>query len=223
MTAIYEGACWNCLLFFDLKNAPLGAVSGVRVKIYQRGDASEAIMSLIGFCKKGDLEGVKGALQSGVDVNTKSENGETGLMWAVDENHNSVVELLLNTPNIDVNLKSVWGSCALHDAVRCNNNEGLKQLLKIPNIDVDIVNIDGRNALHWAVREINIEALKLLLGHPSLTTLTLNQKDKKYDATPVMLAVIMNRLEHLDLLIADPGVDLDTTDWKGRSLEEVAR
>ena len=199
-------------------------------------------MSLVDLCKVGELQEVKAALQRGVDVNTKGKDGDlekgesflerwsrcqhngwTGLIWAVENNHNSVVELLLNTPNIDFNLTSVWGSCALHDAVRCNNNEGLKQLLKIPNIDVDIVNIDGRNALHWAVRENNIEALKLLLGHPNLTTLTLNQKDKKYGATPVMLAVIMNRLEHLDLLVADPRVDLDTTDWKGRSLEEVAR
>ena len=69
----------------------------------------------------------------------------------------------------------------------------------------------------------NIEALKLLLSHPSLTALTLNKKDKD-GVTPVMWAAMqMNRLESLALLLADPRVDLGTTDKEGRSLKEVAR
>ena len=34
------------------------------------------------FCKRGDLEEVKDALQRGVDVNTKGTKGRTGLMQA---------------------------------------------------------------------------------------------------------------------------------------------
>ena len=98
-------------------------------------------MSLIEFCKKGDLEGVKAALQRGEDVNTKDDAGRTGLMWAVIYNHNSVVDLLLSTPNIDVNQKNNYGKCALHWAVR--NTEGLKLLLNVPTIDVNIVDIGG--------------------------------------------------------------------------------
>ena len=61
-------------------------------------------MSLVELCKEGDLEGVKAALQSGIDVNTKDRNGWTGLINAVIYKHNSVVDLLLNTQtNIDVN------------------------------------------------------------------------------------------------------------------------
>ena len=68
----------------------------------------------------------------------------------------------------------------------------------------------------------NIEGLKLVLSHPSLTSLTLNMKDNDYGDTPVMLAVVWNRLEHLEVLAADHRVDLDTTDKEGKSLEEVA-
>jgi len=246
-------------------------------------------MSLVEFCKKGDLEEVKDALQRGVDVNTKDEFGRTGLMEAVRNNHNSVVELLLKTPNIDVNLRNNRGGCALHLALW--NNDALKLLLNVPNIDVNvvdgdcwsvlhwavrndtvevlnlllnvssldvnIVNNNGETALHWAVKFSgkietlklllnvsnidvnivdnsghtalhmailygynNIEALKLLLSHPSLTALTLNQKEKKKGATPVMLAVKRNSLELRALLAADPRVDLDTTDKEGRSLEQ---
>ena len=103
--------------------------------------ASVATMSLVKLCEDGDLEEVKAALQRGVDVNTKDEDGETGLMVAVENNHNSVVELLLKTPNIDVNLKSDWGNCALYHAVYYSrNNEALKLLLDVPNIHVNSVN-----------------------------------------------------------------------------------
>merc|ERR1712130_497879 len=171
------------------------------------------------FCKKGDLEEVKDALQRGIDVNT-GEKGRTGLMWAVRNNHNSVVELLLKTPNIDVNLKDDRGYCALHHAVWKKNNEALKLLLNVPSLDVNIVTNYDQTALYLAVKENNFEALKLLLSHPSLTAFTLNQKDKKDGATPVMLAVKCERLELRALFATDPRVDLDTTDREGRGLEQ---
>ena len=188
-------------------------------------------MSLVEFCKKGDFEGVKDALEAGADVNTKGEYGWTGLMWAVMNNHNSVVDLLVKTPNIDVNLKGDSGlSFALTLAVAhiIENNiepgiEVLKLLLNVPNINVNSVTDDGQTALHLAVRKSNIEALKLVLSHPSLTALTLNQKDKKKGATPVMWAVKWDRLEHLALLADDPRVDLDTIDKEGRGLKQNSR
>ena len=50
-------------------------------------------MNLVNLCNKGDLEGVKAALQRGADVNTKGDGGDTGLIWAVRRNLNLVVEL----------------------------------------------------------------------------------------------------------------------------------
>jgi len=170
------------------------------------------------------LEGVKAALKSGADVNTKDDYGSTGLMWAMINNHNSVVALLLSTPNINVNQKDNQGWSALHFAAQWKNNETLKLLLNVPSIDVNIVAKNGYSAVHEAVYRHNIEGLKLLLSHPSLTALTLNQKDNGtthgYNGyTPVMLAVRWNRLEHLEVLVADPRVDLDITDKEEKSLE----
>ena len=119
-------------------------------------------MSLVELCQNGDLEGVKAALQNGADVNTKNDKyGWTGLMKAMNFNHNSVVALLFNTPNIDVNLKEEKrGNCALHYAVKSENIESLKLLLNVPSIDVNSVNDDSQSALHWAVEGNNIEKLK---------------------------------------------------------------
>ena len=214
-------------------------------------------MSLVELCEEGDLEEVKAALKRGDDVNTKGEGSLTGLMQAVRKNHNSVVALLLKTPNIDVNHKDdSEGCCALHRAVIRKNIEALKLLLNVPNIDVNSVTNSGKNAVSLAVKSNNIEGLKLLLdvpnidvnivdnrggsavfeavtnnievlklllSHPSLTALTLNQKMEWNGATPVMFAVMWNRLEQLELLAEDLRVDLDTTDKEGRSLEERAR
>jgi len=228
---------------------------------------SNTTMSLIQSCKDGDLEGVKAALQSGDDVNSKYEVGWTGLMVAVSRNHNSVVGLLLKTPNIDVNQKDDDGKCALHWAaiwkniealklllevpsidvnivdhrgwsalymtllagldfsVQCRNknSEALKVLLEVPTIDVNTVDNTGENAVHWALNSERFEGLKLLLCHPSVTALTLNQKDECFGDTPVMRAVKGNTLKYLEVLVADPRVDLDTIDKKGRSLKKVAR
>ena len=180
-------------------------------------------MSLEESCRKGDLEGVKASLQRGNDVNTKYEDGWTGLTWAVYNNHNSVVELLLKTPTIDVNQKDDAGECALYWAVAEHNNEVVTLLLNVPTIDVNIVNSRGHSLLHRAVIGGNVKGLKLLLSHPSLTAVTLNQKDKYIGATPLMWAARDGRLKPLAVLAADPRVDLYTIDKEGRSLEEWTR
>ena len=134
--------------------------SGIRCR-GERQLASDGTMSLVEFCENGDLEGVKAALKNGADVNTKDEDDRTGLMRAVYKHHNSVVELLLKTPNIDVNQKDNYGRCALHLAMETKNNEGLKLLRSVPNIDVNIVDNQSQTALHRAVRQKNIEGSNL--------------------------------------------------------------
>ena len=135
-------------------------------------------MSLIESIQKYNLEGVKAALQSGADVNTKNEeHGWTALIWAVARNQNSVLSLLLSSPNIDVNLNSEDGCCVLHHVLYNGNNEALKLLLAAPTIDVNIVDTLGWSAVNRAVFCKRIEGLKLLLSHPSLTNLSINKKD----------------------------------------------
>ena len=112
-------------------------------------------------------------------------------------------------------------SAELIDAV-FNNIEKLKLLLAVPGVDVNIQDEDGETAVHFAARENNTEALKLLINHTSSSALILNQKYKQ-GRTPAMLAVLLNQLEAVAILCADPRVDLDTTDNKGQSLEDRAR
>ena len=155
-------------------------------------------MSLIESIQKYDLEGVKAALQSGADVNTRDEDeyGWPPLIWAVTKNckhQNTVISLLLSSPNIDVNLKTKnHGGCALHFALyklpeSSENNDALKLLLDAPTIDVNSVD-NGWSAVNRAVFFKRIGGLKLLLSHPRLTNLSINNKDIDGN-TPVMLAM----------------------------------
>merc|ERR1712037_446810 len=97
--------------------------------------ASDTIMSLDELSEEENLICVKAALQRGDDVNTKKdEHGNTELIYAVIYQHNSVLALLLNTPNIDVNIVNYYGESAVHHAVSGNNIEALKLLLNVPNI-----------------------------------------------------------------------------------------
>merc|ERR1711953_494434 len=178
-------------------------------------------MSFVGLCHAGDLEGVKASLQRGTDVNTKSDYGLTGLMHAVRHNCNSVVALLLKTPNIDVNQRDDYRRCALHWAVTKENNEALKLLLNAPEVDVNIVDSYGENAVHRSAIKDNIWALKMLLNHPGLTALTLNQKNWRGD-TPVMLALKRKKFDHLALLAAVPRVDFDAWSLELQAPEERA-
>ena len=177
--------------------------------------ASDATMSLVELCRYGDLEGVKAALQSNADVNRKDKYGATGLIWAVFNNHNSVVDLLLNTPTIDVNWKNDEGWCALHFAVICSNfnNEGLKLLLNVPNIDVNIVTNNGWSALNHAVRTENSEVLKLLLKVPSIEVNFLNMDGD----SALHVAVISKNNEVLKLLLDIPTIDVNIVNIRGES------
>jgi len=166
-------------------------------------------MSLVEFCEMGDLEGVKAALQRGVDVNTRGKKCWTGLMEAVRNKHNSVVEILLKTPNIDVNFKNERDSCALHLAVEMKNNEALKLLLNAPKIDVNLKDNRGRCALHCAVSNHNNEALKLLLNVPNIDV---------NSCSALQCAVIVDNREALKLLLLSvPSLDVNSVEDCGQT------
>ena len=193
--------------------------SGVKVFSITSGKQvaeSDATMSLAELCNKGDFEGVKAALQNGADVNSVDSHGCTGLFWAVYGHHNSMVELLLNTPNIDVDQKDRFGNGAVHAAVVTKNMEALKLLLNVPNFNANSVGSDDMSALHLAVvKDINnIEALKLLLNVPNIDLNIVNSERESV----LHFAVRQNNIEALELLLNVPNIGLNIVYIKGESV-----
>ena len=61
------------------------------------------MIALWELCEEGELTEVRAALARGEDVNSKSEDNDTGLMLAIVNGNNSIVRLLLEQPTLDLN------------------------------------------------------------------------------------------------------------------------
>ena len=173
------------------------------------------------LCKVGDLEGVLASLQSGADVNSKTQNGRTGLLRALEGRHTSVVSLLLEQEDIDVNVVDRGGRTALHWAARDQENSGSLAII-LARQDLTTVNQrdrGGATPLWVAVANNVVRCVQLLIGDNRTDP---NIKDDLRGNSPLMHAVKRNFVDCVELLLPDPRVDLMTRDYK-RSGEEVAR
>ena len=77
------------------------------------------------FCKEGNEVWVRSALCLAVvqgrmeeEINSKDEDGVTGLMWALLNRHNAIVRFLLDQAGLDLSCTSVSGKTALHFAAQ---------------------------------------------------------------------------------------------------------
>ena len=124
----------------------------------------------------GKLAKVREAIDRGGDVNEKNFTGSTGLMYAMQYKHNSIVKLLLEQPMLDLNLTDSWGETALHIAVFNDNVEGMKLLLADPRLNTH----NHKDEYGWtpamsAINHKQVNALRELVAHPSVD---LDTKDK---------------------------------------------
>ena len=120
------------------------------------------------LCSGGNFEGVQAAIDEGADVNEENNRGETGLMWALRNSHNNVVQVLLQHPQININEVEFDGSSAIHWAVAGDNHEGLAALLD-RNDDLTTINqrnVDGQAPIMKAVRRNSVNCFQLLLTNP---------------------------------------------------------
>ena len=118
----------------------------------------------------------------------------------------------------DVNRSDGANSTALMYALQGGNNSVVELLLSQPSLDVNISDSDGATALHRACHG-NVTGLRLLLADPRLTSINARGGDGE---TPLMAAVVCGNVEVVRELVRVEGVDLETRDDEGKSLEEVA-
>ena len=127
------------------------------------------------LCEAGDLSGLReavgrgqrwGALGRGQRLNGGDRRGgRTGLMWAVNRKHNSIVELLLQHPGLDVNCQATLnGYTALHYSVYSDNLEGLRLLLGHPGMrSLNTRNEVGVTPLMVAVNSGSLSCVRQLV------------------------------------------------------------
>ena len=231
----------------------------------------------IELCRNGDLEGVKAALLAGVDVNTRERGGyeRTGLVLALLNNHNNVVQHLLNTEDLNVHMYG-YRMTALHAAVQGHNHEGLAMLLNFKDLgelDVNAREKYRRTPLWRAIENCSEHCIKMLLrdervdpniegiqgpeyagehrplilrddlltpllyavkrgvsARPLLRLLLSNPRTdpnikdhSNWSKTALMYAVKENKEDIVEILLADPRVDLNTTERFERKADDITR
>ena len=125
------------------------------------------------LCEEGDIEGVKAAIDKGVDVNEADVYGRRGLFFALWKNHNDVVQLLLQHPQTDINKQvDTVGHSALHTAVWVDNHEGLAALLAQDQLLTTTINYrdnyNGHSPIMYAVFRNQVNCFHLLLANPKV-------------------------------------------------------
>lgn len=153
-----------------------------------------------------DMARVKELLNSGIDINSQNEYGDTPLYEASITNHIEIVELLLSYPNIVINAQSDRGATALFVS-SSNNHIGIVELLLAhPEIDINIANKEGLTPLHVSSRFNNIEVVKLLLSRPEINVNTI-ATEKVYKETPLHSATERVNIEVVEMLLDHPDID----------------
>jgi uncharacterized protein YecT (DUF1311 family) len=122
---------------------------------------SEVNTKLLKAAKKGSLEEAKTLLEKGADVNAKSENGFTVLMFAALSSNLELVKHLVNR-GADVNARDEDGKTAFMFASRLGNVDVMR-LLMDHGTDVNIKDKDGKTALMAAAAKGDLDAVRFLL------------------------------------------------------------
>ena len=176
-------------------------------------------------CSEGDLEGVRVALQSGVDVNSRDALGYTGLMRALWKRHTAVASLLLEQEGIDVDI-NCNGQTALNLAAKSDENSECLALILSKSSSVNPVDANGVTALLFAVHHNAVRCVQLLLSDKRTDP---NIKDhdviKDDDGdSPLMWAVTCNRVACLELLLSDERTDPNIkNNWGGSPLMSAVK
>jgi hypothetical protein len=105
-------------------------------------------MDIFEACKTGNLERVKELIQSGVDVNTKNNDGIVPLHNATRSGYTDIVRELI-AAGADVNIKNNDGIVPLHNATISGSIDIVRELIAV-GADVNIKNNNGLVPLHSA-------------------------------------------------------------------------
>lgn len=155
-------------------------------------------------------------LQTGmVDFNNFGDSRSKVLEWAILNNNEEIVKILLASPEFDVNLKLVRGT-PLIVAVTLGAPQMVKLLLETGRVDVNLTDGSGRSAISRAVIAGDVEITELLLETGKVD---LNSSVSDEMRRPAIFAAVASGNVKLVKLLLDTGqVDVNLVDKNGWSM-----
>ncbi len=179
--------------------------------------ADQAPASLIEAAQANDHGAALALIAHGADVNARSADGTTALMWAVYNGDVDLVRTLIKK-GADVSAVNHYGASAMQQAAITANTPILKLLLEA-GANVDSANAEGQTALMVVARTGNLEAAKLLIHHGA----DVNAVERWGGQTALMWAAAQRQPEMVRLLLksgANPNLHSAVRDWQRRVTAE---
>jgi ankyrin repeat protein len=88
-----------------------------------------------------------------IDINVRSNYGQTALSIAAERGYIDIVTLLLSHPSIDVNAQDLDRQTALGWAIYNGRDQVVALLLQDPSVRTDMMDIDGMTPWTWAIEK----------------------------------------------------------------------
>lgn len=164
--------------------------------------------------KLNDDETVRKLLQRGFDPNTtERDRGDSGLILALREDANKVVDVLINAKNVNLELKSRNGDSALLIAAYRGNLKAVTDMLAKGAEP----NRPGWTALHYAAAVGRNDIVQLLLDHAAYI-----DAGSANGTTPMMMAARDGHILTVKLLL-DEGADATLRNTAGWTAIDFAK
>jgi ankyrin repeat protein len=183
-------------------------------------------------------------IESGANINTRDENGDTALLRAV-KSGDTPMALMLIDKKASLDLQDNNGATAL--IIACQKMEDgapkgdivLTQALLNANADLNIIDRNGKNAFQYAMLTVNVELVQLFEA-PMMRALqripasdlaqalrssdmNLDQVDPATGETALTMAAGHKGQETLAQAFIEAGANLDQRNSAGKTAVEVAR
>jgi ankyrin repeat protein len=163
----------------------------------------------------GGVKQVRVALLEGANVNYRSSEGITALMYAASNGHLDVVEVLIEN-NADVNAKPYYSNqTALYSAV-LNGHVEIAELLIRNSAEMNIKDTYGAGLLHLASSLYSWEMVDLLIYYGA----DINALDDD-ERTPLFYAAFWDNAANIHVLIENHA-DIEHADSEGNTALHVA-
>jgi len=171
-------------------------------------------------CRRGNLDKVEAFLESGVDVNSVTEEGgeDFALMYAVQQNNLDLLDLLLANEDIDVDMPGPDNITPLMKACHDDRPEIVRKMIAKSQICLDLQDCCGNTAAMVAVLAESVDCLQLL----SEKELDWNLGDDDQDDSAAILAVRVENLQVIEILSKIGSVDWNRRNEKDESAFSIA-
>ncbi|KAG5674000.1 hypothetical protein PVAND_003993 [Polypedilum vanderplanki] len=136
-------------------------------------------------CTYGLTKVVQTLIEHGANVNALNHENKTPLHHAIQNQHESIIAILLRHPNIDMKIRDKQGNTAFATALTVRNHKAAEKILDRWPTCAEQIDSRGRNFLHLAIMREDLESVLFLLA------IQVDVNSRVHDvnqATPLMLA-----------------------------------